>query len=427
MKLRPHHWVVLSAWAGKVVTAVIQIAVIRVIIDRIGIDLYAGMALLTGLAGWYALADGGIGNSLQNHIAERRARSESSDGLVWTGLLLALALLLGLMVLQSLISPILGPLLLKNIPGLDDAARAASFRVFGQLSLLAVAGGLVYKVWYAVQKGYLANVLPALAAVIGLIAVKHVPAAAPADQLLWCLVAIVAPTALLPLPFAVAHGIRAWLRGGRLTRGHTRILMSRAAQFTGLAVMAAVVLQVDYIVLSQVLPASDIVVYNVSMKVFGTAFFVYFSVLLAFWPVLTELIARNDWQAVRARVKAILARGACFMLAVTLGVLCFERQIFDLLAPRTTLSAGPLVIVLLGLYFSVRIWTDTFSTVLSSMSRIGPLLKWVPVQAAINVTLQVVLAPRYGVAGMVIALITAFLLTVSWVLPRHVVRMWTPR
>lgn len=427
MKLRPHHWVVLSAWAGKVVTAVIQIAVIRVIIDRVGIDLYAGLALLTGLAGWYALADGGIGNSLQNHIAERRATGESSDGLVWTGLLLAFLLLLALMVLQQLISPVLGPLLLKNIPGLDDEARSASFRIFGQISLLAVAAGLVYKIWYAVQKGYLANVLPALAAVIGYVAVKQVPVGTSADQLAWCLVAIVAPTALLPLPFALGHGLQAWRRGARITRGQVRLLMGRASQFTGLALMAAVVLQVDYIVLSQVLPASGIVVYNVSMKVFSTAFFVYFSVLLAFWPVLTELIAKGDWPAVRARVKSILGRGACFMLAVTIGVLLFERQIFDLLAPRSALSAGPVVIVLLGLYFSVRIWTDTFSTVLSSMSHVGPLLRWVPVQATVNIALQIILAPRYGVAGMVVALISAFLLTVSWVLPRHVVLMWSSR
>jgi O-antigen/teichoic acid export membrane protein len=59
------------------------------------------------------------------------------------------------------------------------------------------------------------------------------------------------------------------------------------------------------------------------------------------------------------------------------------------------------------------------------MSRIGPLLRWVPVQAVISVGLQIYLTPRFGIAGMVIALIAAFLMTVSWVLPRQVSLMWS--
>ena len=427
MMLRPHQWVVLSAWAGKVVTAVIQIAVIRLMIERVGVDVYAGVALLTGLAGWYALADIGIGNSLQNYISEQRAKEQASDGLICSGLLLAVIALMLLMLLQHVASPWLGPLLLKSVTGVDDAARIASFRVFGQLSLLGVAGGLVYKIWYATQRGYLANLLPALAAVVGYVAIRQVPAAAPSDMLLWCVMAIVGPAALLPLPFVLNQALKAWRRGGKVTRQSVNALSGRAAKFTGLAVMAAVVLQIDYIVISQFLPAADIVAYNVTMKIFSTAFFVYYSVLMAFWPLLTEYIAKDDWTAVRAQVRSILLRGVGFMLAVTLTVLLFERQILALLAPKASLLIGTPVVLLVGLYFAVRIWTDTFSTVLSSMSRIGSLLRWVPVQAAISVGLQVYLTPRFGIAGLVIALIAAFLLTVAWVLPRQVSLMWSPR
>lgn len=427
MMLRPHQWVVLSAWTSKVVTAVIQIAVIRLMIERVGVDIYAGVALLAGLAGWYALADIGIGNSLQNHISEQRAKEQSSDGFICSGLLLAVLALLVLMVLQHLASPWLGPLLLKGVIGIDDEARVASFRAFGQLSLLGVAGGLVYKIWYATQRGYLANVLPALAAVAGYFAVQQVPVTEPSDMLLWCVIATIGPAAMLPLPFVLNQALKAWLRGGRVNRQKVRELSGRAIKFTGLAVMAAIVLQLDYIVISQFLPAADIVVYNVTMKIFSTAFFVYYSVLQAFWPLLTEYIAKGDWFAVRSRVRAILLRGVGFMVAVTLGVLFFERQILALLAPKTSLLISTPVILLVGLYFSVRIWTDTFSTVLSSMSRIGPLLRWVPVQAVISVGLQIYLTPRLGIAGVVIALIAAFLLTVSWVLPRQVSLMWSPR
>lgn len=426
MRLRAHQWVVLSAWASKAVSAVIQIAVIRLIIDRIGLDLYAAVALLTGLAGWYALADFGIGTSLQNHVSEQRAREASADGILLTGLLLALGVLVVLMVVQHLLAPWLGPLLLGGISRLDDAARTEAFRLFGQLSLVATGSSLVYKIWYATQKGYFANIVPAAAAAAGYIAIGFVPASAPPDQqLLWCLVALGAPTALLPLPFAIAQAVKAWRAGGRFSGENTQALAKRAASFVGLATMAASVLQIDYIVISQFLPAADIVTYNISMKVFGTAFFIYYSVLLAFWPLLTEMITRGEWEAVRAKVRQVLGSGIAFMAGITLFVALFERQILALLAPSAALTIGVPVIVLLGVYFALRIWTDTFSTVLGSMSRVGPLLKWVPVQAALNLGLQVYLAPKFGVAGVVVALILAFALTVSWVLPHQVATLWS--
>jgi O-antigen/teichoic acid export membrane protein len=423
--LQPHQWVILSSWISKVVTAVIQIAVIRLMIERVGVDVYAGVALLTGLAGWYALADFGIGNSLQNHISENRARGLSSDGFICSGLFLAIVALLILTVIQFFAAHWLGPLLLKSVVSISDEERISSFRVFGQISLLGVVGGLVYKIWYATQRGYLANVLPALAALAGYVAVQQVSATESSDMLLWCVIAIVGPAALLPLPFALNQAYKAWRQGGRVSRHNIRELSSRAAMFTGLAFMAAVVLQLDYIVISQFLPAADIVVYSVTMKIFSTAFFVYYSVLQAFWPLLTEYISKGDWPAVRTQVRGLLLRGVGFMVACTICVLLFERQILVLLAPKTSLQISAPVILLVGLYFSVRIWTDTFSTVLSSMSRIGPLLRWVPVQAVISVGLQIYLTPRFGIAGMVIALIAAFLMTVSWVLPRQVSLMWS--
>lgn len=422
MTLRPHHWVVLSAWVSKLITAVIQIAIIRIIISKIGLDLYAGLALLTGLAGWYVLADFGIGNSLQNYIAERRARGESANELIITSLLLGIIIMASLLLLLYFSSAYLGPLLLKNITQLDSQSKESSFWWFGALSLLGVAGGLVFKIWYATQKGYLANILPAVGAIIGFVIIECIADATPSEQLLWCLVALTAPVALLSIPALMYQIFTAYLAGGRPSVSHATLLMKRAARFMGLAVMAAVVLQVDYIVISQYLSSTDIAIYNISTKIFSTTFFVYYSVLLAFWPIFTELIAMNKWRKIISTIKVIVAGGVLFMLAVTTAVLWFEGGITGFLAPNTSLHIESKIIVLLGIYFIVRIWTDTFSTVLASMSQVRALLIWVPVQAALNIGLQVYLAPRFGLIGVITGLILAYLLTVAWVLPLQVLR-----
>ncbi len=53
--------------------------------------------------------------------------------------------------------------------------------------------------------------------------------------------------------------------------------------------LSIIVLQTDYIVMSQKLSAADIIKYTVTMKIFGLMFFIYTAVLQALWPVCAEL------------------------------------------------------------------------------------------------------------------------------------------
>src|SRR3954451_20467043 len=82
----PRHVVVTaSAWISRIVSAAMQLIVVRILIQSLGIESYAVFALLYGLAGWYLLADFGLGFSLQNLISERRQRGEEDSDLVLSG------------------------------------------------------------------------------------------------------------------------------------------------------------------------------------------------------------------------------------------------------------------------------------------------------------------------------------------------------
>ena len=75
------------------------------------------------------------------------------------------------------------------------------------------------------------------------------------------------------------------------------------------------------------------------------------------------------------------------------------------------------LILLLGLYQMVRVWSDTFAMVLQSMNALSHFWLWMPVQALLSIALQWLLAPAYGVYGVVFGLIVSFALTMVWVLP----------
>ena len=422
--LVPRHLLVVgAAWASRAVTALVLLASVRILMDSLGLENYAVFVLLTGLTGWFMLADMGIGSSVQNHISESRARGQSYDDLISASGLLAVLLLFVMVIALYFISPYVAPLLLKNFPFLSEAEKTKLFFLTGALSIGMGVGGIVYKVWYGEQRGYLSNIVPAIAAVVGLIGLLLVRQTPVENRLLLSLAAFTAPLAVLPLGVLL---VQQW-RVLRLRRGleysgtklHGTIcrLLKRGLQFWFFAIMAAGVLQIDYIVMSQFLAAQDIAAYYISTKVFGLAFFVYSAILAALWPVFAESIAKHEWGLVQRYLRKYLALGLSFMFVCTISLIWLIPVAVGMLAPNENIIIPFGFILLLGFYHMIRVWTDTFAMVLLSINHMRPFWIYVPIQAILSIVLQWILVPLYGLYGVALGLIGSFIFTVSWALP----------
>jgi O-antigen/teichoic acid export membrane protein len=417
-----HLAVAASAWASRAVTAVLQVVSVRVLIDSLGVEGYAVFAVFAGLLPWFMLSDLGIGFSLQNHIAELRARGRGYAHLVLASGAVGGALAVVLPVLTLAAAPVLGPFLLAQFGFLTPGQKAHLFLVAALLSLAMGVGSIAYRVWYGEQRGYLANLVPGIGSLLAFAAICGVARWAPRPVLAWQIAASLAPLALLPLAAFASMVWKSYRRAGGRAEGAVRPLLSRAGGFWTFALLSAAVLQIDYIVLARTVPADQIVVYNICARIFGLAHFMYTAVLFALMPTLTECFGRGDLQAVRRHVARTVGFGLAFMLSA-LVVLVFAMQpLSDLLTGGERVAVPRTFIVLMGAYFLMRVWTDTFASVLQSRSTLRPFMVYVPVQAALSVALQLLLAPRYGISGVVAGLLASFVLTVGWALPMHVYR-----
>lgn len=420
----PRHLVVAgTSWLSRVVSAAVQLVSVRLLLDGLGLQDYAVFALLAGLQGWFLLADFGVGYSAQNHFSEARARGDDVEDVVRAARLLALVLLAVTVPALYLCSPWLGPMLLKAFPWLPDAERARLFFVTGALSIGFAVGGIIYKLWYAQQRGYLANIVPAIAAVVGLAGVTMAGRVALESRLLFSVVAFIAPTAVLPLGVLAVQMLR-----GCTPRPAAalplRPILRRAVGFWCFALMGAITLQIDYVVLSQALGPREIATYSLMTKVFGLVFFVYTALILALWPVFTEMITLHRWAEVAAYLRKYITIGLAFVAACTVALVWAMPVAFRLLAPGQVIAAPVALVLLMGVYWMARVWTDTFSMLLQSVNRIRPFLLLVPVQAVLSGGLQWVLAPRLGLTGIVLGLLASFLLTVAWGLPLAALRVF---
>lgn len=421
-RIPPHMLVAGSAWLSRLITAAVGLVSIRILIQGLGTDQYAVYAVLGGLQGWYMLADLGIGTSLQNHISERRAGGHHYEDLVVTAGIVTMSLMLLSVVLLYMASPLLAPLIMPGFAFLNALEKTDHFFIVGVISIVTCAGSVVYRIWYAEQKGYLANILPAGASIISLIAVSVVSRGHHEHKLYWSLVAAFGPAGVIPIAAFLYRFGRNLLRLRGVKRDVLLLLVKRGLKFWLTAIMAAGVLQVDYLVLARYLPAKEIVVYNLTAKIFALVYFMYASILNAIWPLCAEAIAKKLWTEVLGYVRRYIYIGVLLMSCSTILLVFLMPHVVGLLAPGKVVHVPVFFIILVGLYNTVRIWSDTFAMVLQSMSYLRPFIIYIPLQALITIVLQMIFAPRFGVSGILYGLIFSFLLTSVWILPWCVAR-----
>jgi O-antigen/teichoic acid export membrane protein len=403
-----------SAWGSRTVAALAQIALIRLVVRTLGADQYAAFALLCALTTWFLLADLGLGFSLQNELSERIALGRGYGSLIRK----VVSVIFGLMVLELVglvaISYWAGGRLLREFPFLSSQGKCTLFLTACSLLLIAGLGQVAYKIWYGEQKGYLSNILPAIGQLIGLGTVAVMVRFS--RSLEGIVLAYLLPSAIIGL-FSLA---KLWLRTATDEAAEHEWwppLLRKAAGFAVIGVAAAFVLQVDLLIVSQFLPPREIATYAIISRIFSFAFLVYSSALLALWPVCAEHFAMNDWAPVRRYVRYYIAAGGLFVAIFTLGVTTKIKLIASVIAPGAALDVSSSVILLFGVLYLLRVWTDTFAMVLMSKSLFLPMWIGTPVQALLSVILQIVLIPRLGLKGAVLGVIGSFLLTVSWILP----------
>jgi O-antigen/teichoic acid export membrane protein len=416
-KIPTHLVVAFSSWISRIITAVVQIICVRILTESLGLDQYAVFALVTGLLGWYALSDFGLGISLQNHISEERARNHSYESLITSALYLAIIFLAITALLLYFLSPLLSEIIFKNFEFLSEFDKNNIFFTTGILYIAASIGAISFKIWYAEQKGYVSNILPAVASIFSIMGVLYVDYLSPNNKLYWSLVGYIAPSSLIAMGALIYKTFPMLLSKKINFVSNPVFLLKRAMKFWLFAVLAVFVLQIDYIVMSQHVSSDQIVVYNILTKLFTLIFFVYNSVLAALWPVFAESLALNKWLDMIQYLKRYIVLGILYILVATVVLILLIDYFVYLLTQHSNLNIPTSLIILAGIYFAVRVWTDTFAMVLQSANELKYFWIWVPVQAIISVAFQWTLSEHFGIYGILWGLIISFSLTVAWVLP----------
>jgi len=413
-KIQNYHFVTLVAWFSRGMQALLQVMILSIISQLLGVDDYTVYILITSLLCWFLLTDLGLGFSLQNKISSLKSRGKSYKEFIATILFIGLILIIIFGVLTWIVSNSLASYYLSNFS--IDSDYTQIFFISVLLMICVGVFSMVYKIWYALEKGYWSSIVPAISVLISYLFLLWLQKNEE-QSLEIILLAYFGPLAFMPMVFYAYFLFK--LRSKISFKNiDIEIILKKSKEFLFFGLMALLVLNVDFFIASQVLSSEEVIQYHILLKIFSLALFIYSAFLMAIWPVLSEKISsKENYHVIEGMVRKSLPVGMLFMIIFTGFIVVFGEYIYRYLIRNIEVNISPVLVVIFGLYFLIRVWTDTFTMILQAGNNLKPLLTIVPIQAFVSVSLQIFLSMKYGVYGLLMGLIISFLCTVFWYLP----------
>lgn len=418
LTLPRHLLVALTNWIARLISMGLQLITVPLLTRTLGYNDYAAYAVTISLMSWFALVDMGIGGTLQNLVG--KARMESKD--VGSELAAGFTVLFTMLVIGSLawlaLSPWIARLLFAEMPLTDESAKTSIIALAGVCFLANGVGVVGTKVLYATRRGVLANVLTAGTSLLSFgalwIGLHHGSGSG--------LLIVAVACYVVPLGFTGA-AVSLWALGSSASFEVNKLksalgaLVRPSSVFWLYALLGAAVHSVDYIIMSRTLQPDEISKYNILYRIFWVGMTFYIGLLMATWSHMTELRAMGKVREVLRTLHLTAAGGFGGVVIFAVTILAFSKQISAFLFPQAGVAIEPLEVMLFALYIAFRVWSDTHSIALQAIGEAGVTIKFIPIQAAISIGLQIFLSRHIGMEGIVLGLIASHALTATWLLP----------
>lgn len=379
--------------------------------------------ILVGLIGWFALSDGGIGYAVQNVVTKKLSTGQSAD----QEIVCAYSMLL--LISTAIVGVLFGfreniaDLLFGKITSVTSEAGAMTFMQSAIVFVAGAAATLSTKVLYSMHRGYVANIASGLSAGVGvLLLIGGISLAS--DKVAYAVAALYGPAALIGCALGAFQIFKALRSLPAISITVATDLLKSAKGFFLFYLLAAAVLQIDYLVMSQkVSDSTEIIQYYSLAKVFTLISFFNQAILYAAWPQMTARYTSGAFPEIRAMLRKMVIVSATITLLATLAILFVRNFLLGVIVPGISIEFRPEIIAGFGALALMRCLTDPFAIFLQSIGRMSPLIVCVAIQALLGAGLQWFLSETLGIGGILLALVVAFAATAAWALPYSVNRI----
>lgn len=391
----------LSHGGLAITRAGVSFLTVSMLLRYLGQDSFGLAITITGMASWLSLSQGGISQTVRNHIISgaQTAGAAFSDAFAT---LFCIVIGLGLL-LTAAAFLIPWPLVL-NSPGFHQRPLILT-SVW--IMLFSALFGLVRPVYSALQREY--QLAPALAlgiaASFGLVmwGVNHQWSPTLVVSLSLVAPLIGSAAGLFLMPFTL--GIRL-IRPSRVFRGGFWFFMIEACTI--------LIFQADIFLINLFLGAAQAAVFALHAQLFAFVQMALYYIVAPYWPAFGEAWHCGERQWLRVTARRLGFTTAALSIAGAMLLLATGRPLMDRWS-HGTVAWNPTLALMLGTGVVVQSVTGVFATALGALGIARGPARVIIVQSVLNVGVCIWLMRRFGIVGVAAgSLITYTVTSGAW-------------
>ncbi len=416
-----HRIATLVSIISKLLSAFMQIMITPLLISKLGVSDFAIYNFLIGISAWLILLDLSTGTIIQNRIAKNEVNNISSNEIINYFFYFMVILVIVCCLILFGLTPLVLKLFLERISGHFSYNLIFVWLFFSLGYVSNILFQNVIKIYYALGFSFKINILNLIANFTTFILLTLVTQLNFSYLLPVVIILSVISSILVNIyAFIVINRSNTKLNWRKFIQFITDLIFE-SRHFLLFTISGMLVLQLDYFLIAYFLSARDLIEYNFISRVFMAAFGFYSIILTNFYPVCAKLTYSHEWGLLKKHTIQHLTIG---FLLVIFSLLCFmfARDQLSRYFLKNSVDLQLSIIVMFGIYYFIRVWTDTFAVLLTILNQGNYMFKIVIFQIMISAPLQVLLIRKFELIGLMVGLIFSFIPTSAVFFPKMVMK-----
>ena len=398
-------------WISKLIVIILTLINTRLLVDIVGLDGLAAYAILISLTTWISLFNLGIPFAVQSLISKYRVEGKDYREIKMAAITIILWMLIIFFPMMTGVA-----ILVKKFV-LEHYSFTTILAVFIACSLILMGAltQILTQILFAEFKPIWPNLLPAMNAIlvfVGLLVLSY----GQFNNFDITLCISLLPNAIL---FVFALWLMKETPTFKLKAGNLSEIFRTAKGYLVFSTLSALTLAVDYLIMSRLISVSDIATYNLMSKAFGVILSIHAVLLANAWSGMGDHLHAGHFSEARQKIKGLLIIGLIGGLFAGLCLVFSMEWIMLLLTGGKVVVVSTTLMLIWVCYILIRIWSDTFAMGLMSFNKMSVMNGYITFQGVINVIAQYIFASYFGLSGILLGLICSYVVTASWILPKH--------
>ncbi|MBQ0089386.1 MAG: MATE family efflux transporter [Prevotellaceae bacterium] len=182
-------------------------------------------------------------------------------------------------------------------------------------------------------------------------------------------------------------------------------LLNVGVQFFLIQIVTLILYSATNFIISHYCGATQVTVYNVAYSYIGVATMAYNILLNPIWSAYSDAFARRDYDWMKSIYRKLYKLSLIVFLGIALMVLLSPVAYRIWLNGRVTVPWA--ITIAVAIYTSLKVLSNMSANVLNGMNKIRVQLLQGAIQVIVYIPLVILLAPKYDIYGILVALIAS--------------------